>query len=332
MLAVVGAAATAGAATPTLDESRIAFTGMGTFKRSALTVMTAGLSEARPRVLVRGSRRGITPTALSPVAWSADGSRIAFAASQGKRHGIYTVRVDGTGLRFLHGTRGGESPVFSPDGTKIAFAREPLRGYLFGALTPWVANADGSGAHRLADWRAGVEYHPSSFSPDGSSLAVTKTVSGSDRSTALLLKLDRSGGVRVLARRASEPVFSPDGSQVVFVRHSISRRWKIEIVHRDLAVASADGARNRLLTRTRWVAESHPSWESSGQRIAFNSFRISKDPIEALFDELLPFGNSIVQINVDGTCRQKVLSATDAALTGAAWQPGLASEMGRIAC
>ncbi len=95
---------------------------------------------------------------------------------------------------------------------------------------------------------------------------------------------------------------------------------------------SADGKVRRPLTHTRWISESHPSWDPSGQRIAFNSFRISKEPFDALFDTLLPIGNSIVQVNSDGSCREKVISVPGVGIYGALWRPGPGREAGRIAC
>jgi len=311
----------------------MAFTAMSALVPSGFTVRTIGTESPRPLVLVRGSRRGVAPNPFAGVAWSADSSLLAFTGSRGRRSGIYTVRADGTGLRFLRGTRGGSNPVFSPDGRKIAFSRKHLGKGIFLGTTPWVAKADGSGARRLAEWREGVEYSPSSFSPDGSALAVTMSKFASDRPKALLLELDRSGGRQPLARfPASDPAFSPDGSQIALVRHSFSRRGKIETTHKDIYLMSATGAEVRQLTRTRWIAETNPSWDPSGERLAFNSFRINRDPFEAFFDELFPFGNSIVQVNADGTCREKLISLRDAAIQGVSWQPGEGRQAGRIEC
>jgi Tol biopolymer transport system component len=323
----------AAAAAPIPDGPRLAFVAMSALKQSGFTVRTVGPESSRPLVLARGSRGGVVPRPFDGVAWSADGSLLAFTGSKGDRSGIYTVRADGTGLRFLRGTRGGSEPVFSPDGRKIAFTRERLGNGFFLGTTPWVAEVNGSRARRLADWRDGVEYVPSSFSPDGSALAVTRTRFGSNRPKALLLELDRSGGRRRLAPfPASDPAFSPDGTQIALVRYSYSRRRTIKSTHKDLYLMSVDGAVLTRLTRTRWIAESHPSWDPSGQRIAFNSFRISRNPIDALFDELLPFGNSIVQVNADGSCREKLISLHDAAIFGVKWQPGPGREAGRIKC
>lgn|GEM_PF-450457 len=325
----------AAAAVPVPEGPRLAFTAMTGLAPSAFSVRTVGADSSQQLIVARGSRKGVVPRPLDGVAWSADGGLLAFSGSQGRRRGIYTVHADGTGLRFLSGTRGGTNPVFSPDGSRIAFSRERLGKRIFIGTTPWVARVDGGGgAHRLAPWRKGVEYAPSSFSPDGSALAVTRTVAfDQDQSSALLFALDGSGDRRPLVRfPASEPVFSPDGSQVVLVRHSILRQGKTQSSHSDLFLVDPFGGNLRRLTDTRWIAETHPSWDPSGQRISFTSFRISKDPLEALFDELLPFGNSIVQINADGTCREKLLSLRDAATFGAKWQPGQGRGAGRIAC
>jgi Tol biopolymer transport system component len=331
-LALVWACGAIAEAVPLPDGPRLAFLDLSTLKPQGFAVKTVGPEISRPLVVVRGSRHGVVPHPFDGLTWSADGNRLAFTASRGNGNGIYAVRADGTGLRFLRGTKGGSNPIFSPDGSKIAFTREHLGKGFFLGTTPWVAAVDGTRAHPLAEWREGVEYRPSSFSPDGSVLAVTKTRFATNESVALLLRLDGSGGIHVLDRRGSEPAFSPDGSQIAFVHHSISRRWGIEIVHRDLFVASIDGTRLRRLTDTYHVSESHPSWDPSGHRIAFNSFRISKDPIDVLFDELLPSGNSIAQVNADGTCRERILRLRNSAIFGAVWRPGLGRETGPIDC
>jgi Tol biopolymer transport system component len=325
------AGGTGASAAPTPEGPRLAFTGFSSLRPSGFTVRTAGIESQRPAIVVRGSRRGVMPKPLSGLSWSADGSRVAFVGSRGASHGIYLVRPDGTGLRFLRGTGGGANPVFSPDGTKIAFSREDVDDSFSSVV--WVANASGSDVHQVIDARQGFDYTPSSFSPDGSTLAVTRE-SGYNppEPRAMLFRLQGKGGSRMLARWASEPVFSPDGSQIVFVRESIEHPQRFRITHRDLYLMSADGKAIRPLTQTRWISESHPSWDPSGQRIAFNSFRISREPFDALFDALLPIGNSIVQVNADGSCREKVLSVPGVGIYGALWRPGPGREAGRIAC
>lgn len=319
-------------ATPTPEGPRLAFTGFSTLRPWGLTVRTAGTESPRPTIVVRGSRRGLVPRVLSGLSWSADGSQVAFVGSRGfsGKDGIYVVRPDGMGLHLLRGTGWGANPVFSPDGTKIAFSREDVDDL---STAVWVADASGGGARQVVEGRRGFDYVPSSFSPDGSTLAVTRESGyNPEEPRALLFRLQGKGGSRLLARWASEPVFSPDGSQIVFVHQSLEHPQGFRITHGDLHLMSADGKVRRPLTHTRWISESHPSWDPSGQRIAFNSFRISKEPFDALFDTLLPIGNSIVQVNSDGSCREKVISVPGVGIYGALWRPGPGREAGRIAC
>lgn len=330
-LAALGIDGSATASSPPPEGPALAFTGFSALNPRGFTVNTIGYAGSRAHLALRGSRHGIVPKPLSGVAWSGDGSELAFSGSKGSKSGIYTVRADGTGVRFVRGTEGGSDPVFSSDGSKIAFARAGEGGGRLLASTPWVANVDGRGARRLAGWRKNTTYTPGSFSPDGSTLAVTKSEFASDESEIVLLKLDRRRA-RTLTRLASEPAFSSDGSRIVFVKHSLERQGRLTVTHKDLYTVSVNGGKMRRLTHTPWVTETHPSWDPSGERIAFDSFRISKDPFERLFDELLPVGNSIAQINADGTCREKLISRHHLAIFGAVWRPGLDRGAGRIEC
>ena len=71
-----------------------------------------------------------------------------------------------------------------------------------------------------------------------------------------------------------------------------------------------------------------PSWDPSGQRIAFTrlgggTLGESSHPHE---------GNAVMQINADGTCLTKVISDPELTLFGSAWQPGVGREAGPISC
>lgn len=330
-LVTLGPLPGASASSPPPDGPALAFHALGVLEASGFTINTMGYESPRVHVTLRGSNSGVVPKPLSGLSWSPDGSRLAFTGEKGRRSGIYTVRADGTGARFIHGTERGTNPVFSPDGRRIAFAREG-KGWPFPfSSTPWIANVDGSGARRLHGWRKHVTYTPSSFSPDGSALAVTRSKFASGEPTVLLLRLKRRIG-RPLIERASEAEFSPDGAWIIFVKHSIERHGKFRVAHRDLFAMSRDGKAQKRLTRTPWVAETQPDWDPSGQRIAFNSNGISRDPIDRVFKEILPEGNSIAQMNADGTCREKLLSRPLLGIYGAQWRPGSRRGAGRIEC
>jgi Tol biopolymer transport system component len=90
--------------------------------------------------------------------WSPDGSLIAYASGRGGSEGIWLMTADGSNQHQISGCAPADTspcaagddfgPVWSPDGTQIAFLRD------FGAVgqtdrTVWVMNADGSSPHRL---------------------------------------------------------------------------------------------------------------------------------------------------------------------------------------
>jgi Tol biopolymer transport system component len=79
---------------------------------------------------------------------------------------IYTVAVDGSGLRQLTETKAFEHAAsWSPDGSEILFTRSDYSDDADYDQDIWVMNADGSNERRLTDWR-GFDAFPV-WSPDG---------------------------------------------------------------------------------------------------------------------------------------------------------------------
>lgn len=96
--------------------------------------------------------------------WSPDGSKIVISSPQAERPGVasnvYTLSPDGTGLTQLtHETQPGVHDIadgFSPDGTKIIFARTVDNG----PFQVYVMNADGTGIAQLTQ---GIDAHWASW-------------------------------------------------------------------------------------------------------------------------------------------------------------------------
>lgn len=153
--------------------------------------------------------------------WSPDGSRLAFTAD------VYpdddpvlgVVDADGGNLRiYPHIPLELGGPVMAPDGRSAAFARVRVRRIGKRTITVtasiWSLDFENGETHRLTPW-TGEFLIPSSYSPDGSTLAA----SGWDfrRFRAVAIDL-RTGHASLLARNAREPMYSPDGSSFAFVR------------------------------------------------------------------------------------------------------------------
>ncbi|HET9184917.1 MAG TPA: hypothetical protein VFN82_02145 [Solirubrobacterales bacterium] len=298
------------------------------------------------RVLAKGSRNSPPiPNLFSPPTWSGNGSQVAFSAlsSWSKGHlDIYQAAADGNGLRKLPHTRDAFKPVLSPDGRTLAFGllrqRRARRAHgreaiVFDGASTWLLNVKGGRARRLTPWRNGLYEYPSSFSPDGKTLALSLTRRVSERRSirsALALRLDGSGS-RVLAEDAGSPVYSPDGSRIALLlmdkpRIFKTRRGLTTITPTDLAVAAADGSGLTRLTHTS-ALELLPSWDPSGQRLAYTQQRASGRDAD-----IIGLGDSIMEINADGSCRTRVLSYPRAILYGPTWQAGAGREAGPIAC
>jgi Tol biopolymer transport system component len=139
------------------DGSRLVFTGLTGFRdlnnrRSNLDIYVVNVDGTGLRRLTYARASDGAP------AWGVGESagRIAFARNRSRRDDIYTVRPDGTGLRRV--VRDGTEPSWSPDGSRLAFAR---RGRI------WVVGADGRGARRIARRPANQPV----WSPDGRRIA-----------------------------------------------------------------------------------------------------------------------------------------------------------------
>jgi Tol biopolymer transport system component len=318
---------TASAAAP--EGPRLAVIKWNVFQ-GRLVLETVDRAGAQPlRLAGGGERKRPLPEIFEAPTWSPDGSKIAFV---GVAHGLesglrgdrlYVVGADGRGLKPLRGTRGSLSPVFTPDGNSIAFTRSWRRG-----ASIWLADLAGGAPRRLTSARRGLYLFPGSFSPDGSILLATRFADqGPEEIVAVHLG---TGEIESVLRHAGTPVYSPDGTRFALLRWRLLRRRDgTRTETSDIFTIKADGTGLRRLTKTRYRDETFPSWDPSGERLAF--VRYLPEPVES---ELLEIGvgASVMQINADGTCMREILEPSIEAVYGAAWQPGPGREAGRIAC
>jgi Tol biopolymer transport system component len=256
------------------DGTRIAFTspvgtdGPGGSKSSSLYV--ADTSDGRQTVLTGPNATG---GAFPPIAWSPDGSRIAFARSIGplrrSTNSLVVMDADGTNEVLLVQVGTDLGPLaWSPDGSGIAFMRSSeMDGNVDRAGGMWFVNPDGSDLQQISsDPLAGpselraVFDGPFGWSSDGSWIATLGGPPG-------------GGGITLVAADGSEDRFisepgpghdnwinhfawSPDGSQLVFSDSggAIAESpptWDPPSIY----VVNADG------TDLRWLADGeYPDW------------------------------------------------------------------------
>jgi Tol biopolymer transport system component len=295
-----------------------------------------------------GATGHLVPSPFHAPAWSPDGSLIAFAGNEGggesaARDRIFLVSPGGSGARPVPGTLGGSSPVLSPDGFTLAFARSrfevkgkpgDLRTGFYYSTTTWVVDLRGGEPRRLTRWRNGLSNTPGSFGADGSSLLLTKEDSNLEGPRIVQVSL-ADGSSRQLFEFASEPAVSPDGSRIAFSGYLnpdlVEAEENQDYLASELYVARIDGTQVKRLSRTSGVLESSPGWDPSGQRIGYVQFRADTSFVPAL-GLLFPTGNALMQVNADGGCRKKILSLKTVAFYGAAWRPGAGREAGPLAC
>jgi Tol biopolymer transport system component len=256
------------------DGTRIAFTspagtdGPGGGKSSSLYVVDT--SDGRLTELTGPNATG---GAFPPIAWSPDGSRIAFARSigplRGSTNSLVVTNADGTDEALLVQVEFADlGPLaWSPDGSRIAFLRSStMGGNKDGAGGLWLMNPDGTDLQQIATgpWAGPTEVRavfdwPFAWSPDGHWIAM---IGGPDQFGITLVTADGSQQ-RIIDVPGSgndngihDFAWSPDGSQLVFSDNGRAvaespPTWDPGSIY----VVNADG------TGRRWLADGeYPDW------------------------------------------------------------------------
>ncbi|HEY3379644.1 MAG TPA: cupredoxin domain-containing protein [Armatimonadota bacterium] len=183
-------------------------------------------------------------------AFDADDRRIVFVTRPIVRNPVRQIRqvdIDGRNEREL--IEDGMDPVFSPDGTRLVFARGGRlltvpRNAMMNPVTP----------SPLLNRGTGVMLRFPAIDPRGRGVAFCVRPMRPNPAWNINMHLFNGGRHEMLlARNAYEPTFSPDGQRIAFT--SNGHIWMMD----------ANGHNKRRVTRGSAI-DSHPSWWMPGTR------------------------------------------------------------------
>ena len=178
-----------------------------------------------------------------------------------KTWSIHTMNSDGTDRKRLTHVKNkwDNAPDWSPDGTKIVFARAYKDSESVWQHEIWIMNSDGNEQTQIKGLKGSNPY----FTPDG---RIVFSQEFEDKSNAIsIADVDGNNIIRLTNNKGAQewhPDVSPDGKQIAFMS---DRDGNFEIYVMDI-----DGSNQKRLTYND-IRDSMPSWSPDGSQLIFHS-------------------------------------------------------------
>jgi Tol biopolymer transport system component len=197
-------------------------------------------------------------------AWSPDGSKIAFMSFRGNlgpvtttyspTYTLYTMNANGTSVeRLIKNPRDDHDPAWSPDGSKIAFAR-----YGDGEDEIYTVNADGTGLKRLT--HNPKEDSAPTWSPEGNRIAFHSKRDGNYE--IYTIKPNGTGLEHLTNNTVGDfqPAWSPEGNKIAFVSNRDGKKPCRMFSCYEIYTMNANGTRVERLTNNT-AGDYNPDWQ-----------------------------------------------------------------------
>jgi dipeptidyl aminopeptidase/acylaminoacyl peptidase len=275
----------------------------------------------------------------SHVAWSPDGSRIAFTANRADDDSgqiyVLDIRRGGEARRVTSISSGARRPVFSPDGRRIAFTSNvPTDAHSTDDIERIVReererdyNVRTYTGFPIRNWNVWLEdRQPRLFVQTIGQDDAVDVLAGTD-----LVRMPGFDGARTAGGTEISPTWTPDGQSLVFVATTNRDRMAFATTHEDLWMVPATGGEPRRLTGdgtpeggASWAA---PQFSPDGQTLyarrtpstdfVYNASRLvglSWPAAEEQFEIELPLARAVMDFTIAPNNRDIYMMAEDAGL------------------
>jgi Tol biopolymer transport system component len=272
--------------------------------RAIITALIGAAAGALPAAAAAHPQRPV-----SRVATHERNGRIAFQANVGRLPQVFTIEPDGSGLRQVTHVPshdpGAENPIWSPDGTTIAFDAAAGKGVNIFTLS--------HGTHPAPlPLSVGAFNGDPAYSADGTQISFDQDTGPSAPTVHGIFIANADGsnprrvatGIRTTHAFDTQSQWSPDGKRLVFMSVKNGKQAAIFVVN-------IDGTGLKRLTP--WSLDAgNPDWSPDGREILFNPYW---DPHPGKF-------SNIFSMRPDGSHRTQLTHARPGVQSFApAWSP-----------